>query len=196
MLQAAPQFSPFQLLDMGRRAEAEGNVDAAFQFYRRTVDQFAHTAEAAAAFDGLARIKANWQPKARHLNGGSHHVNGASNKGDLIPRHNEPERRVWRNKYPAPRNHYRTGKALANVVSVTGWLISAAGLAAMPTYFFLGSPIIAIGLLGVLGAAMMVAVFGLLTVALGQATRAVFDQANATRELVAIERAKGGWEGA
>ena len=75
-----------------------------------------------------------------------------------------------------------------------GWLIVAAGLAAAPMHVLLGRPDITVGLIGVLGAALAVAALGLFMVTLGQATRALFDQANATRELVAIERAKSGWE--
>mgnify|MGYP001059118819 CR=1 FL=1 len=191
MLQAAPQFSPLQLLDAGRRAEAEGNVDAAFQFYRRTVDQYAYTAEAAEAFDGLVRLKARWRPQARRLKAAPPPSEPAGKESNATA-----PRKVWRSRYPAPRNDYRTGKTLAQIVSATGWLIVAGGLAAAPVYHFLGQPMIVIGLLGVLGAALLVAVFGLITAALGQATRALFDQANATRELVAIERAKSGWEDA
>jgi uncharacterized membrane protein len=44
----------------------------------------------------------------------------------------------------------------------------------------------------VVAVALALAALGLVTVALGQAARALFDQANATRELVAIERAKAG----
>jgi len=50
-------------------------------------------------------------------------------------------------------------------------------------------PELGFGSIGVLAAAA-VALLGLVTVALGQATRALLEQANATRELVALERAK------
>ena len=69
MLQAAPQFTPFQLLDAARRAEADGHIEAAFQFYRRTVDQYAYSLEAAEAREGLARLTSGWQPNIWHLNG-------------------------------------------------------------------------------------------------------------------------------
>src|SRR5262245_21003034 len=69
MLQAAPQFTPFRLLDAGRRAEAEGRMDAAFQLYRHTADQYAYSAEAAAAREGLARLQNGWAPNIWHLNG-------------------------------------------------------------------------------------------------------------------------------
>jgi hypothetical protein len=185
MLQAAPQFSPFQLLEAARRAEADGHIDAAYQFYRQTVDQFAYSAEAAQAREGLARLNGNRQPNIWHLNGTAQphdsggHWNGAA-------------RKTRRHKLPAPRNHYRLGRCLAGFVSLLGWLILVVGAAATPLHLLLGRPEIGLPLSGLLAAALGLAALGLVTVALGQAARALFDGANATRELVAIERAKAG----
>jgi len=185
MLQAAPQFSPFQLLEAARRAEAEGHIDAAYQYYRQTVDQFAYSAEAAQAREGLARLNGGWQPNIWHLNGTPQATDGAS-------RWNGAARKARRHKLPTPRNHYRIGGFLAGLVSLLGWLIVAAGLAATPAHFVLGRPEFGIGSSGVVAVAVALAALGLVTVALAQAARALFDQANATRELVAIERAKAG----
>ena len=186
MLQAAPQFTPFQLLDAARRAEADGHIEAAFQFYRQTVDQYAYSLEAAEAREGLARLTSGWQPNIWHLNG--------TDKPPEPPARLQGSRKARRGKIPVARNHYRAGNALAKLFGMLGWLIVAAGLAAAPMHVVLGRPDLTVGLIGVLGAALAVAVLGLFMVALGQATRALFDQANATRELVAIERAKSGWE--
>jgi hypothetical protein len=185
MLQAAPQFTPFQLLDAARRAEADGHIEAAFQFYRQTVDQYGYSLEAAEAREGLARLTSGWQPNIWHLNGTNPTEPPARLQGS---------RKVRRGKIPVARNHYRAGNALAKLVGVLGWLIVAASLFAAPLHVLLGRPDITVGLIGVLGATLAVAVLGLFMVTLGQATRALFDQANATRELVAIERAKSGWE--
>jgi hypothetical protein len=193
MLQAAPQFTPFQLLDAGRRAEAEGHVDAAFRFYRQTIDQYAYGPEAAEAREGLARLKAGWQPKIWH-------PNGAPPPAEAVARGGGSVRKGRRGKPPpAGRNPYWVGGALARLVSLFGWLIAVAGLAAPLAFLLLGRPElslsrpeVSLGMIGVIVSALGLAIFGLLTVALGQATRALFDQANATRELVALERAKSG----
>lgn len=57
MAQGTPQFSPAQVLEAGRRAEAEGKFDYAVQFYRHLVTHFSSSAEAGAARDGLDRIE-------------------------------------------------------------------------------------------------------------------------------------------
>ena len=58
MLQGSPQFTPRQLLDAGRRAEAEGKLDHAIQLYRHLTDHYAYTTEATEARNGLGRIGA------------------------------------------------------------------------------------------------------------------------------------------
>lgn len=184
MLQAAPQFSPFQLLDAARRAEAEGHLDAAYQYYRHTVDQFAYSPEAAQAREGLARLNSGRQPNIWHLNGTPATGDGAG-RGAARSKTRRP-------KLPTPRKHYRLGGFLACLVSLFGWLLAAAGLAAAPAQLVLGRPEIGLGIGALLAVGLALAALGLVTVALGQAARALFDQANATRELVAIERAKAG----
>jgi hypothetical protein len=57
MAQGTPQFSPSQVLEAGRRAEAEGKIDYALQFYRHLVTHFASSPEATAAREGLDRIE-------------------------------------------------------------------------------------------------------------------------------------------
>ena len=52
----SPQFTPAQLLDSGRRAEAEGKFELAVQFYRHLTDHYGQTAEAAEARNGLGRL--------------------------------------------------------------------------------------------------------------------------------------------
>ena len=121
MLQAAPPFSPFQLLEAARRAEAEGHIDAAYQYYRQRVDQYAYSAEAAQAREGLARLNGGRQPNIWHLN-------GTPPAGDGTGRWNGAARKARRHKLPTPRNHYRLGGFLAGLVSLLGWLIVAAAL--------------------------------------------------------------------
>jgi len=60
MVQTSVQFTPVQVLQAARRAEAEGKMDYALQFYRHLVEQHGTTAEAQEAREGLFRI-AEWR---------------------------------------------------------------------------------------------------------------------------------------
>ncbi|MBU2582112.1 MAG: hypothetical protein KJ622_10375 [Alphaproteobacteria bacterium] len=51
-----PSYSPSEILDMGRRAESEGNLDYATQFYSYLVEGLPGTREAAEAVIGLQRV--------------------------------------------------------------------------------------------------------------------------------------------
>ncbi|HET6322705.1 MAG TPA: hypothetical protein VFF87_11690 [Hyphomicrobium sp.] len=60
MAQTQVQFTPVQVLQAAKRAEAEGKMDYALQFYRHLVEQHGNTPEAQAAREGLFRI-AEWR---------------------------------------------------------------------------------------------------------------------------------------
>src|SRR4026208_1843005 len=60
MVQTSMQFTPVQVLQAARPAEAEGKMDYALQFYRHLVEQHGTTAEAQEAREGLFRI-AEWR---------------------------------------------------------------------------------------------------------------------------------------
>jgi hypothetical protein len=228
MANASPQFSPAQLLDSGRRAETEGKLDLAAQFYRHLTDHHAYTSEAAEALNGLGRVGAVqsqvWQPIGNgahangngHVNGGSHpppmspsvnggayvnggvHLNGGgayangnaqiADAGYRAPRHSRTPRR----RPVAPRDHYRAGRFMARAFSGLGWLIVAAGVLSAGLYFLPGGPILHFDILPVLGSSVVAVVTGFAVVFSGQIARAIFDQANATRDLVALQRAKLG----
>jgi hypothetical protein len=93
------------------------------------------------------------------------------------------------------------GRALAALASGAGWLLIAAALAASAAgiaaeYAQVPVPVpqelkLGYGLLQLVAGALLAGAASLLC---GQAARALFDQASATRELVAIERAKAGAE--
>ena len=213
MANASPQFSPAQLLESGRRAETEGKVDLAAQFYRHLTDHHAYTAEAAEALNGLGRVGAVqsqiWQPVGNgahtngngyanghvnggaHFNGGSAYANGNAQIADAGYRAPRPAR-ATRRRPVAPRDHYRAGRFMARAFSALGWLIVLGGALAAGLYFLPGSPLLHFEILPVLGSSVAAVVTGLAVVFSGQVARAVFDQANATRDLVALERAKYG----
>jgi hypothetical protein len=176
VLQSAPQFTPQQVLDSARRAEVDGRLELAAQLYRHLADYYPQTQEGAEARSGLARIGSASLPQTgRHGNGVSETRNGHAK---VTPR-----------RLPAPRNHYRTGLALAGLFSTLGWLGVVAGCAAPALLLVIRAPQ-PYGALGLVGGAAGLLVLGLLMVLAGQMVRALFDQANATRELVAIERAR------
>lgn len=54
------QFTPVQVLQAARRAEAEGKMEYALQFYRHIVEHYVSTPEAHEAREGLLRI-AEWR---------------------------------------------------------------------------------------------------------------------------------------
>ena len=181
MVHASQQFTPPQLLEAGHRAEVEGRLDLAAQFYRHLTEHYAFTGEAAEARNGLGRVGAA-QSQVWHLNGTAP-ANGAA----------RPQRR----RPVAPRDHYRTGRALARLLSALGWLTVVCGFSAPAFYIGLDHFAHAAALprltpMQVLAGAASLIGTGLLVVFAGQTARAVFDQANATRDLVALERAKLG----
>lgn len=55
---SSPQFTPAQVLQAGRRAEAEGKSDLAEHFYRHVVEHYGASVEAAVAREGLSRLTA------------------------------------------------------------------------------------------------------------------------------------------
>jgi len=60
MVQTSVQFTPAQVLQAARRAEAEGKMDYALQFYRHLVEQHGQSPESQEAREGLFRI-AEWR---------------------------------------------------------------------------------------------------------------------------------------
>jgi hypothetical protein len=174
MLQGSPQFTPRQLLDAGRRAEAEGKLDHAIQLYRHLTDHYAYTAEAAEARNGLGRMGAGAGQQLWAENGAA-----APHPTPFARPHSGA-----RGRAVAKERHYRTGRVLATLVSCAGWLIVAAGAAMVPYGVYLGPAGAAVA------AAVALSAVGLAVVFWGQMASALFDQANATRELVAIERAR------
>lgn len=203
MLHVPTQFTPAQLLESGRRAENEGKLDLAVQFYRHLTDNFAYTAEAAEAHNGLGRVGAAhsqiWQPaNGTHSNGNGAYHNGNGLHANAV--HAAPpaeaayrssrHARTSRRRPVAPRDHYRTGRAMAHIFSGLGWLLVALGVLLPLLHFVPDTPLRMFGLPYVIGSAFGVVFTGFLVVFSAQIARAIFDQANATRDLAALERAK------
>jgi hypothetical protein len=169
MLQGTPQFTPKQLLDAGRRSETEAKADFAIQFYLHLIEHYGQTPEAVEARSAVTRMATSEQPAQPVWQPGS------------IPR----------------QNRYRSGRALAALFGGIGWLTIAGSLTALAAgaaAHLLHIPLllqleIDIELLKRLPLATL---GGAALVIGGQAARALFDQANATRERLTIERARIG----
>ena len=167
----SPPFTPAQLIDAGRRAEAENRFDLAVQFYRALIEHFAEAPETVEAFDALARIGA-----------------GLSNRApqEALPR-------TRRRHFSSRADRYAGGRALARLFTVLGWLVAAGGAAGLPLSLLArAEPIADAELLPLAGGATGSLILGLAVILAAQLARARFDQASAARDLVAIERARLG----
>jgi hypothetical protein len=172
---AAPQLTPAQLIDAGRRAEAQGRPDLAVQFYRYLTEYFAEAVEAAEAHNALGRI-------------------GAANALPLIarpqsarPAHAQPTRR----RLVLRRDPYRTGRALTAALGAVGWLLAVAGTAAVPAFLLLRAEqaaLSAVEMLPLAGGAAGGVILGCGVVLAAHIARALFDQANAVHHLLALQR--------
>ena len=118
MVQTSVQFTPVQVLQAARRAEAEGKMDYALQFYRHLVEQHGTTPEAQEAREGLFRI-AEWRwGEARVARGRDATGGGAQNAQNTqsapgsqtppaAPAGNPPGQRVYNvANNPPPSDYY------------------------------------------------------------------------------------------
>jgi hypothetical protein len=172
---APPPFTPAQLIDAGRRAEVEGRLDLAVQFYRHLTDNFAGAAETLEAHGALGRIGV-WQ-----------------SEGDAG---SQMTRRTLRRRPLPVRDRYAIGRAVTRLFDLLGWLVALAA-AAVPTCLAL--PLVegacparqeALPMMAGGAAGSLILGFGIVLAA--HVARARFDEANAVRDLLALERAKLG----
>lgn len=101
---------------------------------------------------------------------------------------------------PSARADYRLGRALARVVCWAGGVAAILGLALVPVSILapdlLAAAPVAVRLAGAATFGFGAAAGGLLLVLLGQLVRALLDQANATRDMAAMVRARADHEAA
>jgi hypothetical protein len=210
MGQMSVQYTPVQVLQAARRAEAEGKMDYALQFYRHLVEHHGMTAEAQEAREGLFRI-AEWRwgeaRVTRRQDGG----NGQPQRQDAYAataaaqqqdygQHEPPQHMpqvIAREAAKAAgmavaqpyRARYRGATVVALMVSGVGWASVLTGIlvAVLAAGGFVAD-VSAGGLLGLpVGVLLGVpaAVIGLVLVVTGQLAAAVFESTNATLELLA-----------
>jgi hypothetical protein len=216
MVQTAMQYTPVQVLQAARRAEAEGKMDYALQFYRHLVEQHGTTPEAQEAREGLFRI-AEWRwgeariarrqdgaappstvapasaaspPQPPKVDGPAAASTFAGNNAQLpqvVSRGNEE-------LLPLFKPRYRAAKIIAYGVSVLGVAAALTGTVAAVLAGAGGvAPVSAIGSYGLpIGLLLGVptALVGLVLLLVGQLAVAVFATANANLEMLAIERGR------
>jgi hypothetical protein len=178
---APASFSPQQLLASGQRAEAEGKLDYALQLYRHVNDHYAYTPEGGEARSALARLGAAGMPNV---------WGGAPNGHAPAPRSSRAHQQA-RLRPALLRERYRAASLMAGLVSALGWLIAGLGLILPVLHVGIGPPL-RLEPVEMLAGAAGALLGGMLLALLGQVARALFDQANAARELLAIERARHG----
>lgn len=220
MMHTSVQYTPLQVLQAARRAEAEGKMDYALQFYRHIVENHASSPEAQESREGLMRI-AEWRwsetrgnqrrqdypaqspsharytpppPSERsdpYADEGAAGDRGSARMPQIIARE---AARATEGAAPAAATHYRLAKIMAQLVSGVGWASVIAGLAAaIVAAAGMVAEFSAAGLLGLpLGVLLgtPTAVVGLVLVLAGQLAIAVVEGADATLELLAIERGR------
>ncbi len=212
MGQMSVQYTPVQVLQAARRAEAEGKMDYALQFYRHLVEHHATTAEAQEAREGLFRI-AEWRwgeaRVTRRQDGANAPQQSHAAYGAAAAAHQQPP--PQQDYAPEPPNHlpqviareaakaaagtaaqpynarYRSATIIASILSGVGWVIVAGGiLISVLAAAGVVADVSAGGLLGLpVGVLLGVpsAVIGLVLIVTGQLAVAVFESTNATLEL-------------
>jgi hypothetical protein len=198
-------FTPQQVLDAGRRAEADGRREYAIQFYRHLTDYWGETAEAAAAREGLTRLGVAVAPAMAppfitvpptpYANGALPPMPtsgpGASVASSAAQTHAPAARRL-----PVPhRERYAAGRFVAGFIIGVGLLSMLAGIAflAVAIAGLFGKPVPlpeTFPKFDIMASAAMIT-GGLVTMFIGQLAQAVFDAANATRALLEISRHHG-----
>jgi len=210
-MQTSPQVTAAQVLDAGRRAEADGRVDYAVQFYRHLADHHASAPEAQIAREALSRLKR----QAVNGEGGVSSKSAAPpplrsprshSTADISSSNSRSGRKPIRLapvgkgnlpeivELPEPARAYLVGRLIAHAFAVLGTLLIVAGLVAAGAVAFLPSEVAARVPVWLTShhplTGLVAALLGFGLIFSGQLARAVFDMADASRELAAIERAK------
>ena len=210
VVQASPQITAAQVLDAGRRAEADGRVEYAIQFYRHLADHHSGAPEAAAARAALSRLKrrsSNSPELATHARADPPPLRTAGTRGSAGMARAEqvargpiriaPAGRVQTElplEVPEPVRAYVIGRLIAHGFAALGIFLFSVGLLAAVAGVMLPSDLVARMPQWMPAvhpfAGPIAAGTGILFVSWGQLTRAVFDIASSSRDLAAIERAK------
>jgi hypothetical protein len=213
MVQVSPQVTAAQVLDAGRRAEAEGRFEYAIQFYRHLADHHVGGPESAMAREALIRLDSRRSQaggEARPIRTSPPQVGQTSLARSSVPMPRVPNGASQQSgiriapmtssepapplTLPAPAGGYMVGRVIAYALAFVGACALAAGLAVMAAAIVLGTaglsnlPIPAVMLHPL--SAPVALLSGLVLLFWSQVARAVFDVARSAKDLAAIERAK------
>lgn len=203
------QFSPEQILEAGRRAESEGRLDYALQFYRHLLDQHRSSREAQFALEALARLE---PPRPQNgIHASPHPGNGAAYG---LERHGfqtghdagpqleagrrltvapaEPPFHSSHVELPPPVSDYRMARGLTRLATWLGGPMLVLGLACAAVAVIAPGGLAKLPLIGALfasaSAGLGLAASGLGMLIGGQCVRALLDMANATRDMALVLR--------
>lgn len=216
------QYTPVQVLQAARRAEAEGKMDYALQFYRHIVEHHGSSEEATAAREGLFRI-AEWRwgeariarrqeaaaarageqtpPPAPPSNRPHFSLHGDTVEVPPLPADNSrlPQiitREAHNDDDEDLAGHYRVPKILALMLSGLGWAGVLVGVAL--AIVAAGNVVAEVSAAALMGLPVGVVVglpavmVGMVLVVAGHLAVAVFESCSASQELLALERERVG----
>jgi hypothetical protein len=192
MPELAQEFTPQQSEDAGHRPEPDDKASHTARFYEELYSSETETE---------IEREPEHQPRPPELRFGYrqtgsnvYQLQEVWREAPALPKlvaaeARQPRPRSQRRAKPAaPRYRYRTGRAVATLFAVIGWVMVVAALAATLMWFTqpaLASQYAFPNLVGGVAGALFA---GLLTVAIGLAVRAHFDQVSATREMLAMQQ--------
>lgn len=218
--QTSVQYTPVQVLQAARRAEAEGKMDYALQFYRHIVEHHGVTEEAAAAREGLFRI-AEWRWGEARIARRQEAAAAAARENEAPPppahEQSQPHFSLHEDTVevpPLPNDdsrlpqiitrdasndddevaHYRVAKVFAFVLSGLGWVGVLAGVAlaviAAANVVAEASAAALMGLPVGVVVGLPAVMLGMVLVVAGHLAVAVFESCNAAQERLELERAR------
>ena len=215
MVQVSPQVTAAQVLDAGRRAEADGRLEYAIQFYRHLADHHVGAPESAMAREALTRLdprRSSVGGEARPARATPPHAgqagaprsvtsmirpqnaqNGATKPGIRIAPMGMPEPAPPLT-LPDPAGGYMVGRIIAYALAFVGVCALVVGLVLMVAAIVMSASALAnYRLPAVLlhpASGPVALISGIVLLFWSQVARAVFDMARSAKDLSAIERAK------
>jgi hypothetical protein len=204
-IQAGSQFTPEQILEAGQRAESEGRIEYALQFYRHLTDQHRGTLEARRAADALARLDP--RPPPPPPGPGTNGIDyGQDYAHPSRPRPPDMGRRItiapldpvrqYPVDLPPPVSDYLFARRVARFATWLGAPVMLAGAASLVAGIFAPELAIEVPIVGPLqggtGSGFGLIVTGILMIVGGQTVRAMLDTAIAARDIAAMIRVQNG----
>lgn len=204
------QFTPAQILDAAQRAEGDGQFEYALKYYRHLFEVYRSTPEGALAGEAINRLASwygdggpslggggvagNFQYSGQRPAGSSGRMQGQRPGGQSSRRRSKS---AWRqggtdgSPQRVGGRSYLAGRLLAMLVTWGGVIASLLGAGVIGS--ITANVSVLIDMLGIvpgfggLKSGALLLGGGLVLIFVGQLARAVFDLANATREIADLE---------